>query len=166
MSCIVKQKIGDKVYLYESISYRNSKGQPRNKRTIIGKIDTNTGQPRYKPEYLDRLASTGRHSEIRQENPLFTKDDIRNSKIRDIGAVYLFQKLAEEIGLLDTLSQTLPGCWKEVFNLVSYLICTGEPFAYFEDWLENTEAYPVGEMTSQRISPKLRKFCTTTNLKL
>ena len=57
MSCIVKQKVGNHIYLYESISYRNKDGKPRNKRTPIGKIDLITGQPKYKPEYLDRMAA-------------------------------------------------------------------------------------------------------------
>ncbi|TWI63915.1 hypothetical protein LZ24_03233, partial [Desulfobotulus alkaliphilus] len=39
MACIVKQKVGNNTYLYESTSYRNSEGKPRNKRCLIGKIN-------------------------------------------------------------------------------------------------------------------------------
>ena len=59
------------------------------------------------------------------------------------------------MGLLTVLQETLPSCWKEVFNLASYLISTGDPFNYCEDWLENTDALPVGPMSSQRISELL-----------
>ena len=59
MSSIVRQKVGDKVYLYESVSYRNEQGEPRNKRTTVGKIDPATGQPIYKPEYLERMDAQG-----------------------------------------------------------------------------------------------------------
>jgi len=56
MSSIIRQRVGKYIYLYESTSYRNEEGKPRNKRTIIGKIDPQTGLPVYKPEYLERMA--------------------------------------------------------------------------------------------------------------
>jgi transposase len=59
------------------------------------------------------------------------------------------------MGLLTVLQKTFPGIWEEVFNLAAYLISTGDPFAYCEDWLATTEAYAVGSMTSQRISELL-----------
>lgn len=43
MSSIIRQKVGNYVYLYESVSYRNAEGKPRNKRVPIGKIDPATG---------------------------------------------------------------------------------------------------------------------------
>ena len=60
MGSIVRQKVGKQIYLYESVSYRNEEGKPRNKRTPIGKIDPLTGQPRYKLEYLERMAAEGK----------------------------------------------------------------------------------------------------------
>jgi len=154
MSSIVRQKVGDKIYLYESVSYRNEERKPRNKRKSIGKIDSITGRPVYKPEYLDRMAAAGRPIAV-MPTASFTVEDICRSSIRDYGAFYLFQNLAERTGLLSVLSEALPDCWEEVFNLSSYLISTGDPFSYCEDWLESTEAFSVGPMTSQRISELL-----------
>ena len=159
MSSIVRQKVGDKVYLYESVSYRNEEGKPRNKRKPIGKIDSVTGRTVYKPEYLERMASQGRPIAI-TPSASFTVEDIYRSCIRDYGAFYLFQKLAERIGLLNVLKEALPSCFEEVFNLASYLISTGDPFAYCEDWLASTEAFSVGPMTSQRISELLTGITT------
>jgi transposase len=85
----------------------------------------------------------------------FTVEDIGRSSIRDYGAFYLFQHLAEQMGLLQTLEKALPMCWEETFNLAAYLISTGDPFSYCEDWLASTEAFSVGPMTSQRISEML-----------
>jgi transposase len=85
----------------------------------------------------------------------FSENDIRSSTIRNYGSFYLYRELAEQIGLLAVLQEALPSCWKEVFNLASYLISTGDPFSYCEDWLESTEALPVGSMSSQRISELL-----------
>ena len=54
MSSIINQKVGKHTYLYESVSYRNEKKEPRNKRKIIGKIDPATGKPIFKTEFLER----------------------------------------------------------------------------------------------------------------
>ena len=155
MGSIVRQKVGKQIYLYESVSYRNEEGKPRNKRTPIGKIDPLTGQPRYKLEYLERMAAEGKPMAITSGASSFTVEDIFRSSIRDFGAFYLFQKLSEQMGLSRALYKALPGCWEEVFNLAAYLISTGDSFAYCEDWLMSTQAYPVGPMTSQRISELL-----------
>jgi transposase len=154
MSSIVRQKVGDRVYLYESVSYRNKDGKPRNKRTPIGKIDPVTGRPIYKPEYLERMAAAGCPiiTTPAASSTTVTIEDVFRSSIRDYGAFYLFQQLAEQMGLLSVLRNALPGSWEVVFNLAAYLISTGDPFAYCEDWLASTEAFPVGPMTSQRIS--------------
>ena len=79
MSSIIRQKVGDKIYLYESTSYRNQQGQPRNRRVPIGKIDTATGNPIYKPEYLARMAAADKPIEIPTPNLEFSADDIRRS---------------------------------------------------------------------------------------
>lgn len=152
MSSIVRHKHGDRIYLYESCSYRNENGQPRNRKKIIGKIDRATGQPIYKPEYLERMAADGHPIPVTTIAVPITTDDIQRSCIREYGAFYLYQKLAEKMGLLSVLQNALPFCWEEVFNLAAYLVSTGDPFSYCEDWLENTVAFPVGTMTSQRIS--------------
>jgi len=88
----------------------------------------------------------------------FTYEDIIGSSIREFGAFYLFKNLAESSGLLTVLNNALPKRWEEVFNLAAYLISTGDPFVYCEDWLSSTEAFSVGPMTSQRISELLNSI--------
>jgi len=155
MSSIVRQKVGNTIYLYESISFRNEDGQPRNKRALIGKIEAATGRPLYKPEYLERMAACGRPIAVEPAASSFTAGDIQRSCVRDFGAFYLYRQLAEQTGLLNALQEALPACWEEVFNLAAYLVSTGDPYSYCEDWLESTEAFPVGPMPSQRISELL-----------
>ena len=154
MSSIVKNKVGNNIYLYESVSYRNKDGHPRNKRTLIGKVEAGTGQPIYKKEYLDRMAAEGHPVPIMTPSS-FTIDDIYHSSILEFGAFYLYKELAKKMGLLNTLQKAFPGIWEEIFNLAAYLISTGEPYSYCEDWLESTNAYHVGPMPSQRISELL-----------
>ena len=155
MASLVTQKVGNYTYLYESMSYRNSEGKPRNKRTTVGKIDPITGRHIYKPEYLERMVAEGRPVKTTQVAASFTVEDILRSTIRDYGAFYLFQELAERMRLMAVLQKVFPGCWEEIFNLSAYLISTGDPFAYCEDWLATTEALPAGSMSSQRISELL-----------
>ena len=45
MSSIIQQKVGKHTYLYESVSFRNEDGAPRNKGTPIGKLDVVSGRP-------------------------------------------------------------------------------------------------------------------------
>ena len=152
MSSIIRQKVGDKIYLYESVSFRNPDGKPRNRRTPIGKIDPNTGNPIYKPEYLEKMVAAGTPVKIIPTEHSFSKEDVLQSSIKDYGAFYLYRSLAEQNGLLDTLRDAFPGLWQEIFTLAAYLISSGDPFSYCEDWLFSTEAFDVGTMTSQRIS--------------
>ena len=39
MTCISRQNVGKYTYLYESVSFRDQNGRPRNKKVSIGKID-------------------------------------------------------------------------------------------------------------------------------
>ena len=167
----MRVKVGKYTYLYESESYRNENGEPRNNRKLIGKVDPATGKYIFKQEYLDRTTTDGKPSTTTDGQPStttdgkpikaqpngasFSEEDIRLSTVLNYGSFYLYKKLAEQMGLMTVLQEALPSCWKEVFNLASYLISTGDPFSYCEDWLERTDALPVGPMPSQRISELL-----------
>jgi hypothetical protein len=59
MACISRQNVGKYTYLYESVSFRDQNGRPRNKKVSIGKIDSVTGKPVFKKEYLERMAAAG-----------------------------------------------------------------------------------------------------------
>lgn len=155
MSSIIKQKVGDKIYLYESVSYRNADGKPRNKRLPIGKIDPLTNQPIYKPDYLARMAVAGTPIDIPSTELSFSVDNIRNSSIQEYGAFYLYKSIAENFGLNGVLQRSLPKYWKEVFTLACFLVSSGDPFYYCESWLHSTESLDVGSMASQRISELL-----------
>ena len=157
MSSVVRQKVGKHTYLYESVGFRNEEGKPRNKRWPIGKIDPVSGLAIYKPEYLARMAAEGRPLKIPQAptTPTLTVQDVSGSSVRDYGAFYLFEQLARQLGLLEVLRQALPRHWKNIFNLAAYLTSTGDPLAYYVDWLASTQAYPVGAMTAKRVDEML-----------
>lgn len=157
MTCIVRQKVGNNIYLYESTSYRNSEGKPRNKRCLIGKINRETGDPIYRPEYLERMAANG--TPIAVPAPTrFSVEDIRQSTIREYGAFYLLHEVAKDIGLLEALKKSSPEHWQECFVLACYLVISGDPFLYCEQWIQNTECLTVGKLSSQRISELLNSI--------
>ena len=155
MSSIIRQKVGKYIYLYESVSYRNEEGKPRNKRITIGKIDPQTGLPIYKAEYLERMANAGTPIEIPQNQLSFSVDDIKNSIVKELGSFYLFENIANKIGLRDVLGEIFPKTWQFIFNLACYLVATGDPAMYCEDWIAKTDSFSVGPMSSQQISQLL-----------
>jgi transposase len=149
------QKSGNYEYIYEAVSYRNENGEPRNSRVPIGKINPKTGRPVYKPEYIERMRAAGAPVEIDPQDLRYSVEEIRQSTIRDCGATYLLEKIAERDGLLQVIREALPQYWREIFTLASFLATTGEPAVYCEEWTMNAETLPVGSMSSQRISELL-----------
>jgi transposase len=152
MSFIFEQTVGGHRYVFECESYRDENGQPRNRRTSIGKIDPATNRRVYKQDYLDKMKAAGTPIDIPDGCRQFSVEDIRRSSLREYGAFYLFQALAERIGLLPALTSALPDSWREVFMLACHLVATGDPFMHCDEWIKGSEALPVGKMSSQRIS--------------
>ena len=156
MSSIVRQRVGDKIYLYESVSFRNEDGKPRNKRVPIGKIDPSTNKPIYKAEYLVRMVESSAQFEEVAPLKTFTVDDIRQSSVLEFGAQYLFKNIAQNIGLLDALQTALPNTHQEIFMLACFLVASGDPFLYCEEWLSKTAHPKISSLSSQRISELLQ----------
>jgi len=154
MASIVRNKVGKYTYLYESESYRDENGKPQTRKTPIGKIDPRTGEPIYKHEYLERVRGTDKQPEMAAVKQ-YSDNDIRESTILDYGAHYFLETIATEIGLLDILKQALPKSWEKVITLAFFMVSTGEPAMYCEDWLEKTESLSCGNMSSQKISELL-----------
>lgn len=156
----VIQRVGQYQYIYLADGYRNNEGQVRQKRRSIGKINPQTGQKVYKPEYLEELRLAGQPVEIPATEKMFSVEDIRRSSVRSFGSFYLYRSLGENVGLSAALKQAMPDYWQEIFMLACYMIATSDPLMYCEDWIFGTESYPVGSMTSQRISELIRSITT------
>ena len=158
MASITKQTVGNNTYLYESHSFRDNEGRPRNRKVKNGKIDRNTGRARYTPEYIDRMREAGTPVEIPRINELEEHISVALNSLKIFGLFYFLQKLGEKIKLIKILQMTFPGYWEEIFMLCVYLIGSDKPFMYMEDWIGEHESYPVGKMSSQRLSELLGVF--------
>ena len=152
MSSIIRKKVGKQTYLYESESYRNAEGKPRTRRKLVGKLDPDTGNPVYKQEFIERMKETDSKLNLPVVEPTFTISAIKNSTIKEFGAYYLFEYIAKNSGLLDVLKEVFPYRWEQIFNLACYIVASGEPVMYCDDWLSKTESIPCRSMAPQRIT--------------
>jgi hypothetical protein len=129
MASITKQTVGNNTYLYESHSFRDGEGRPRNSKIKIGKIDRNTGRALYNQEYRDRMHEAGTPVIIPE-----TAEEIKESvcqaldSIKSYGLFYFFEKAAEKIKLIQILQQAMPKYWKEICNLCFYIIAGDKRF--------------------------------------
>jgi transposase len=156
MASIIKQKVGRNTYLYESVSFRKN-GKPKNRRVIIGKIDSSTGDPVYKSEYIERMNMAGTPVVALKKKIEFSYEEIKGSVIKEYGAFYFYQKIAEKTGLMETVRKVFPDEWRELFVSACYLTSSGDPMMYCRDWMEKTDCFPV-ELDSQRISALLQSM--------
>ena len=138
MTAFIKSKSGKYVYLYESESFRDQEGKVKNRRRIIGKVDPVTGQYVYKPEYIEEkgihIMDAGTH-----DTKLYTVNDVKQSMVKEYGVFYLLNEISSQIGLKDVLAKAMPTIWKEVMHLAFYIVASGDPALYCEDWLYKTE---------------------------
>lgn len=125
------------------------------KRFPIGKVNMQTGEPIYKPEYLEHMITAGTPIDIPSTEQTYSVSEIKKSSIKEYGAFYLYDFIAKKYGLTDSLNKAIPKYWKEIFTLACFLVTSGEPFSYCENWVQSTKSLDVGNMASQRISELL-----------
>jgi hypothetical protein len=156
-------KVGNHVYIYEVTGYRDSNGKPRNKKHPVGKLDPETGQEIFKPDFIPKLAQYGKSvpTHTNGEKERFSIRDIKTSTIRDYGATYFLESIAQQIGLKEVLSTTCGQLSGELLTLAEYLICSGDPFAYCAHWIEGTETAGGRGLSSRRVSELLHEITAT-----
>jgi transposase len=162
MASITKQHVGKYTYIYESVSYRDEHGRPRNKKTRIGKIDPRTGEAVYMREYIERTPGCTHVAPSEtdaQKLPTVEKVEKVLDNVKDYGVFWFLRIAAKKTGLWDILQEALPSKWREIFTLACYLIVSDKPVMYCEDWISENEWLNVDNMSSQRVSDLLSAFC-------
>jgi len=158
MSSITKQTVGNNTYLYESHSFRDDKGRPRNRKIKIGKINRKTGRAIYTQEYINRMREAGTPVAMTETDGLEKHINEIFDGLKSYGLFYFLRRICEKIKLTKILEKTMQEHWEEICMLSFYLIANDKPLMYMDDWLEENAGYSVGRMSSQRISDLLNKF--------
>lgn len=129
MSYTVKQRIGNHTYLYEAQSYWDpEKKQPRQRRKYLGKVGPETGE-----SFRPRASNTPR-------------------LCKDYGHVYLLQKVAEQVGLTQTLKPIFPADYQTLLALAFFEISEAAPLYLFPYWRESTCLEEVTPMRSKDLT--------------
>ena len=146
---IIKQR--DKrsgiTYVYESVSYWDKeKKQPRSKRTLIGRLDPETGEivptdgrgKRRSQTNIDNPAKRGPVPVIQTERLFF-------------GATYLFDQIGIVTGVSADLKTCFPHTYKQILSVAYYLILEDQnPLFRFKKWAA-LHKHPFGkDIPSQR----------------
>ena len=137
-------------YAYETQYYWDKeKQQSRAKRICVGKVDPASGEiiptrGRAKKQSVKTTATTSCKTGPKP---------FAETKHLYYGATYLFDKLAEELGLTADLKLCFPDSYKKLLSIAYYLILEdNNPLYRFEKW-NFTHKHPYGEdITSPRSS--------------
>jgi transposase len=134
-------------YAYESISHWDKpKKQSRAKRKCIGRVDPETQQ--IVP--TRRKKSPPRTDATKKGALPFT----RNAR-KFYGATYLFDRIAEDTGLLEDLGTCFPDNWRQILSIVYYLILEDKnPLSRFPHWAA-IHRHPFGEVICSQRSSEL-----------
>ena len=143
-----ENKITGITYVYENKSYWDKeKQQSRAKRTLIGKLDPQTGQVLPTRTYK-------RKSEKASEAPV-KPGPVPITKVQRsfYGASYLLDQIGKTTGVMQDLKACFPDAFKKILSIVYYLILEeNNALSRFSHW-QRLHIHPYGEdIPSQRSS--------------
>jgi hypothetical protein len=132
-------------YAYESKStWDKEKKQSRSKRTLIGRVDKETG---------NIVATDGRMKREKVPRPPAVLKEKNKTKRLFYGATYLLDEIGKQLGLTNDLQKCFPDTYKQIQSLAYYLILEDKnPLYRFEKW-GYTHRHPYGyDISSQQSS--------------
>jgi len=135
-------------YAYDNVAYWDKdKQQSRAKRTLIGKVDPETG------EIIPTRAYTKRSKELDPVTPKPGPVPMTITRRSFYGASYLFDQIGKLTGLETDLKACFPNTYKKVLSIAYYLILEeNNSLSRFSHW-QRLHIHPYGEdIPSQRSS--------------
>lgn len=148
---IIKQldKRSGITYVYESTSYWDrEKKQPRSKRTLVGRLDPDTG------EVVPTDGRGKRRTQKNLDHPA-GKESVPAIKTERLfyGATYLFDQIGIVTGVAADLKTCFPHTYKQIQSIAYYLILEDQnPLFRFKKWAM-LHQHPYGkDIPSQRSS--------------
>ena len=137
-------------YAYESISYWDKeKQQSRAKRTLIGRVDPETGEIVPTDGRGRKRRKAGTKPEVPKRGPVPSIQTARTF----YGATYLLDSIGEKLGITADLKECFPQIYRQILSIAYYLILEdNNPLYRFEKW-GSLHKHPYGKnITSQRSS--------------
>ena len=147
-------------YAYQSISHWDrEKKQSRAKRTLIGRVDIETGEI---------IPTDGRNHQILDDKvPFYRGPKTAVLAHRSFyGATYLLDAIGEKVGVTHDLKQCFPETYRQILSIVYYLVLEDStPLYRFEKW-GTLHKHPYGQkITSQRSSELFASITEETKQK-
>ena len=133
-------------YAYESISYWDKvKQQSRAKRKCIGRVD---------PETKEIIPTRKRKAPVSEKNRREPVPIIKATR-NFYGATYLFDRIGEDMGVIEDLKTCFPDSYRQILSLAYYLIMEDKnPLSRFPRWAA-IHRHPYGEVISSQRSSEL-----------
>ena len=134
-------------YAYDSKAYWDpQKKQARSQRTLIGRLDAQTGKI---------VPTDGRMRKAAQDSKAVKQGPIPASKKARTfyGATYLLDAIGEQVGITEDLKRCFPETYKQILSIAYYLVLESDSALYrFEKW-GALHKHPYGkDISSQRSS--------------
>jgi len=153
---ILRHYVNGVTYVYYTVkAYRNKEGKPTSDVVCIGKQDKESGMlipnTRYYELFSDKVTIIGKAvSPNRTNNP---------RSVKSVGTMAILLTLARNTKLLDTLQQSFPSKYEQIFTTASYMLSEGNVMAYIEDWFDETKVESAKTMNDVAVS---RLFASIT----
>lgn len=111
-------------YVYKYTHYfRNAEGKPRNRATLIGKIDKKTG----------KMAPNSNYYELFKVSP-----GLPDAAVWDYGYSYLALKCCNDMGLTACLNEVFGARAMDIIATAAYIVREGSSMDAIDDWLDRT----------------------------
>lgn len=144
MACRIKQinKKNNVTYIYESVSvWDKDKKQCRNKKTCIGKLDSNgtfVPSKRLKPEQAA------------------ARDPSVTASVEIVGPSIILDSITSELSIQKLLKTCFPNYYQQIQTMAYYLVAGGKgALSHCEAWCKSHAPSMAPFLTSQRISELL-----------
>jgi len=143
----LKNKKNGVTYVYESTAYWDKeKRQARNFRTCIGKLDPDTSEIIYNKRYLERQQLEAQKQQVGRKASL-------THKRLFYGSTYLFNRIVDNLGVLQDLEACFGDLSSQILSLAYYLVLEDRaPMSRFGKWARTHEHPFAKEIPSQRSS--------------
>lgn len=146
-----KDKRSGITYVYQSVAYWDKeKKQSRSHRTLIGRLDTETGE-------IKPTDGRGKHRKKDASSQMIISKPgpvpSRHTARLFFGATYLFDKIGEVTGITADLKQCFPHRYKQILSVAYYLILEDRnPLSRFVKWAQLHRHPYMQPISSQRSS--------------